>query len=201
LRAIWADPDTYRQVETAIQKFTSGGTLPERSLKLEPKKGDETPQGAKVDPTLSDLKVAEENRVLNDFFNKYGYSSLSEKERKDSYSRLAVSLAELVDPAGKRPMREILSSIPLTKLPRYLENAHFIANKEKMLNHAKSSALLSQEENRAGAIGSFAASSGQPSEGVTLTNREREVASKMGISEEAYGKRKMQIVEEAKRFD
>jgi len=46
----------------------------------------------------------------------------------------------------------------------------------------------------------FAASSGKKEGGVTLSNREREVAQKMGISEEAYTKRKAQIEKEAKRF-
>ena len=201
LQAIWADPDLYRKVENGVKKFTSGETIPETRKVEEPKKGDEEPKGAEVNPQISDLRVAQENQILKDFQSKYGYSNLSDKERKDSFTRLALALAELVDPSGSKPIKKILSEIPLAKLPRYLENAHFIANKEQVVAQAKRSALLSQQENEAGSIGSFAASSGKTEPSVTLTSREREVAQKMGISEEAYAKRKGQIQSEASRFE
>lgn len=196
LRAIWSDPDLYRQVEAGVKKYTRGESLPSRET-VQPKKGDEAP---KVDSTISDLKTAEENRVLNDFFNKYGYNKLDEKTRKDSYAKLSTAVAELVDPGGKKPIREIFASIPVTKLSRYLENAHFIANKEKVIEQARNSAILSQEENRDGAIGSFAASSVKDRGTVTLTAREREVARKQGISEDEYAKQKALIQKDQERF-
>jgi len=197
VRAIWNDPDLYRQVEAGVRKYTSGESLSDREP---PKKGVSAPKESEVNPTLVDLKIAEENRVLNDFYSKYGYNNLDEKTRKDSLAKLSSTVAELVDPGGKRPIREIFASIPVTKLQRYLENAHFIANKEKFLEQAKNSALLSEEENRAGAIGSFAASSGREKEGVSLSAREREVAQKMGISEEKYAKRKAQMLKDNERY-
>src|SRR3990167_3759913 len=201
LRSIYADPDLFRQVEKGIEKYTTGGMLPD-TKKIEKPKCDEGVDRAKETPPIDDLRRAQENQILNAFYAKYGYQALPDKERKDSFTRLALAVAELVDPGGKKPIKEILATIPMDKLPRYLENAHFLANKDKIVEQAKRSALLDKETNDSATIGSFAASSGQgASQGVKLTNREREMAQKLGISEEAYAKRKATIEEEAKSFE
>src|SRR3990167_8425854 len=53
VRAIWSDPDLYRQVEAGVKKFTNGESLPER----DPKKGDAAPK-SEVNPIISDLRTA-----------------------------------------------------------------------------------------------------------------------------------------------
>lgn len=204
LRAIYSDPDTYRTVEQAVQKYTNGGVLPDNRNNPN-KKGDEEAQADKTvvtDPKVDELKKTEENRILGDFFGKYGYNNLPEKERKDNYQKLSLALAELVDPGGNRPIAQILSSIPTSKLSTYLENAHFIANKDMMLEQAKKSALITERENNSATIGSFSAAStsGQEPSMANLTSKEREMAGKMGISEEQYAKRKFQIQKEASSF-
>lgn len=196
LRAIWSDPDTYRKVETAIKRYTTGELAPDTAPDAKPNKGDEEAKGTEVSPDIKDLKTAEENRVLGEFYTKFGYNRLSETDKKAAYSKLFVTLAEILDPGGKRPVREIINSLPLSKLPRFLENAHFLANKDQVVENARRSALLDQRSNDSATIGSFAASSGQSVPGVRLSNREREIASKMGVSEEAYAKRKGEIEKE-----
>lgn len=196
IKAIWSDPELYRKVEAGVKKFTNGESLPER----DPKKGDDAPK-SEVNPIVSDLRTAEENRVLNDFFTKYGYNRLDEKSRKDSYAKLSTTVAELVDPSGKRSIKDIFASIPVTKLRAYLENAHFIANKDNIVEQARASGSLAREENDAGAIGSFAASSGKASDSVKLSSREREVARKQGISEEDYAKNKLMIQKDREKYD
>jgi len=210
LKAIWADPDLYRQVETGIKKYQSGDSLPEgRGLKdkmpdkkTDDKKGDEeAKKDQEVNPEVLEIRKSEENRVLNDFFKKFGYSNLNQDQRKEKYAQLAMSLAELVDPSGKRPIANVLRTIPLSKLPKYLENAHFIVNKDELIQKGKRSAMISQEENNQASIGSFAASSGKKDGSVQLTNRERDVARKMGVSEEKYAKRKAEMIDDANRFE
>jgi len=72
LRAIWADPDRYKTVEDWVREYTSGQKLsdskPPKTDK--PSKGDEGQDESKVDP-VTDLKTAEENRILKDFYDKY----------------------------------------------------------------------------------------------------------------------------------
>ncbi len=198
LRAIWADPDLYRKVEEGVKKFVGGGKLPEDPNKNPLDKGNE--EVDKPNPQLNELRVAEESRVLNEFFSKYGYTTLDEKTRKEAYTRLSLGLADMVDPGGNRPIKEILSTIPLTKLPRYLENAHFLVNKDSILANARKPASFDQRSNDSATIGSFSASSGQPRQTVELTNHEREVAQKLGISEDKYAKKKAEIEADNKRF-
>ena len=194
VKAIWSDPDLYRQVEAGVKKFTSGESLPNR----------ETPKDAKpsdaVNPIISDLRTNEENRVLNDFFTKYGYNTLDEKSRKDAYAKLSTTVAELVDPSGTKSIKQIFASIPVTKLRSYLDHAHKIANFDQIVEKARSSAAIPLEENRDGAIGSFAASNKRAGSSVTLTSREREVASKMGISEEKYLQRKIEKMKDDEKY-
>lgn len=196
VKAIYSDPDLYRQVENGVRKYTTGEKLPDE--RSNPKdKGDEAQKPPKVDPIISDLKMVEENRIINKFMSDYGYTGLDEKTRKDSYAKLATTLAEIVDPGGKRPMQEVLSSIPLPKLGKYLENAHFIANKEAIIAHERSAGMLRSEENKSGAIGSFAAASPARGQSITLTSKERDIAQKMGISEEKYMEKKIQMSKES----
>ncbi|MFA6069758.1 MAG: hypothetical protein WC810_14340 [Janthinobacterium sp.] len=204
LRAIWSDPDLYRQVEAGVKKYASGESLPSRDIpKGSDKAGGEGAKDEKNDhaPQIKDLRMAEENRVLDDFFTKYGYKGLTEKDRKESYQRLVVSLAETYDPGGKKPIQQILSEIPLAKLPRYLENAHFLGNKDQIIDRAKRSALISTEENNAASIGSFSSGSPDRSSTVTLTQKEREIAGKLGISEDKYLKRKIETAKDASRYN
>lgn len=202
LRAIWSDPDLYRQVEAGIQKVITGETLPEsrKPAVKQPQKGDEEDK-ERIRSEMADLRRSEENRVLNEFYTKFGYNSLPANERQEKNKVLAVALAELLDPGGKKPLKQVLSDVPLDKLPKFLENAHFLANKDSLFEQGRRSALLSEEENRAASIGSFAASSGKSAPDVRLTQSEREIAQKMGVSEDAYLKRKRQIAEEAKKFE
>lgn len=203
LRAVWADPDLYRQVEEGVRKYMAGDKVPDtRSKDGKPneKKGDEeAPADVKLSSDLLDMRKAQEERILQDFYGKYGYNNLDEKAKKDSFTRLAMGLAELVDPGGTKSVKQIMSEIPLAKLPRFLENAHRLANFETIVSEAKNSARLEDRENDGATIGSFAAaSSNSRGNGVALSNSERAVAQKMGISEETYAKRKAQIDKENK---
>lgn len=191
--AIWSDPDLYRAVETGIKKRQNGAQLPETKPTV-PKKGDE--EASVINNQVSEIKKTQENKILNDFYAQFGYRNLGEKEFRDATQNLSLTLAEIVDPSGQRPIREVLNNIPLSKLPRFLEHAHKIANYNMAIGQAKKSAL-SQVENEDATIGSFAASSGQGrGNAVTLTNRERETARKMGIKEEDYLASKTKILKE-----
>ena len=201
LRSIYSDPDVYRSVESAVARYQSGDTLPDNR-----KKGDNSNKGDEEDTTeensdVVEIKMAEQNRILNEFYLKNGYNDLEGKERQDKLAKLAITLAELADPGGKKPIKQILSEIPLTKLPFFLENANYLSNKEELLKSEREAGLASNIENQSASIGSFSATGGKPNSGVTLTGREREIARKMGISEDVYAKRKQQIIAESKQFE
>jgi len=201
LRAIWSNPDLYRQVEEGINKYISGETLPD-TKKPSKKDGGEEAKNDVITSQISDMRRAQENRILNEFFTKFGYNNLPQDKRQEKNKTLVLSLAEMIDPGGKKPLKQILSEVSLDKLPKYLENAHFLANKEDLIEQGKTSALISAEENRAASIGSFSATSNVgKSDSVSLTKREREVAQKMGISDEDYAKQKLAMAKEAEQFE
>ena len=201
LRAIWSNPELYRQVEHGINTYLSGEGVPDTRGKPSKPDGGEEAAGTGVSPEVADLRKATENRILDEFRSEYGYNNLPEKENQEKFTKTAVVLAEILDPSGKKSVAQIVKGIPLNQLPKYLRYAHRIAHFDNIGEQAKRSALASVEENRAAAIGSFPASSGQAKGSIQLSEREREVARKMGISEEDYAKQKMAISAENRRFE
>lgn len=201
LRAIWSDPDLYRKVESGINKYLSGKELPDNRKKIKPKKGDEEAKGTVMSSEVADIRKASENRILTEFRSDLGYDNLPAKESQEKFTKTAVVLAELLDPSGEKSPKEIVKGIPLDQLPKYLRYAHRIAHTADAAQQAKRSALASAEENKAASIGSFPASSGKSKGKIQLTNRERQAASKMGISEEDYAKQKAAIILDNKKYE
>jgi len=201
LRAVWSDPELYRQVEHGINKYLSGEGVPDTRGKTKRPVGDEEAKGTEVSPEVADLRKATENRILDEFRHEYGYDTLSGKDNQEKFTKTAVVLAEILDPSGKKSVPQIVKGIPLNQLPKYLRYAHRIAHFDNIGEQAKRSALASQEENKAASIGSFAASSGKTKGAIQLSDHERKVARKMGIPEEEYAKQKGIIEEESKKFE
>jgi len=201
LKAIWSNPDLYRQVESGINAYLSGEKLPDTRKKTKPKEGGEEAKGTEMSPEVADIRKASENRILGEFRKELGYDNLKPKDGQEKFTKTAVVLAELLDPSGKKSVKEIVAGISLDRLPKYLRYAHRIAHSADAVEQAKRSALASAEENKAASIGSFPASSGKAEGKIQLTNRERETASKMGISEEDYAKNKALIAKDNKKYE
>jgi len=201
LKAIWSNPDLYRQVESGINSYLSGEKLPDTRKKTKPKKGGEEAKGTEMSPEVADIRKATENRILGEFRSDLGYNNLPAKESQEKFTKTAVVLAELLDPSGKKSVKEIVAGVPLDRLPKYLRYAHRIAHSADAEKQATRSALASVEENKAASIGSFPASSGKAEGKIQLTNRERETASAMGISEEDYAKSKAAIEQDRKKYE
>ena len=201
LRAIWSNPDLYRQVESGINAYLSGEKLPDAREKTKPNKGGEEAKRMEVSPEVDDIRKATENRILEEFRSNFGYNNLPAKESQEKFTKTAVVLAELLDPSGKKSVKEIVAGVPLDRLPKYLRYAHRIAHSADVEKQAKRSALASAEENKAASIGSFPASSGKTEGKIKLSDRERKIASAMGISEEDYAKNKAAIEKDRKKYE
>lgn len=201
LKAIWSDPDLYRKVESGINTYLSGEKLPDTRKKTKPKKGGEEAKGTEMSPEVADIRKATENRILGEFRSNLGYNNLPAKESQEKFTKTAVVLAELLDPSGKKSVKEIVAGVPLDRLPKYLRYAHRIAHSADAEKQATRSALASAEENKAASIGSFPASSGKAKGKIQLSNRERKTALAMGISEEDYAKQKALIEKDRKKYE
>ena len=183
LQAIWSDPNIYNQVDLQIKKI-SGVELPETKPPDE-KKIPDKPEEKKAELPQPDLdtRKALESQIINDFFRRYGIDQLEPEKRREAQVKLGTALAEMHDPGGKKPYPQIMSEISLQKLPRFLENAYLIANKDSLTSQAAG-------KTDEGAIGSIPSSASTTAESLTLSPAEREVAKKQGISEEKYLQRK-----------
>jgi hypothetical protein len=191
LQAIWSDPNLYNQVDLQIKKI-SGVDVPDTKPPEVPKapekpdeKKDQVPQ-----PDL-DTRKAMESQIINDFFRRYGIDQMEPEKRRESQVKIGTALAEMLDPGGKKSYQQIMTEVSLQKLPRFLENAYIIANKDSLTTQAVGKA----DE---GAIGSIPSSGSGVAETLTLSPEEREIAKKQGITEEKYLTRKKEILEATK---
>src|SRR3990172_3648297 len=66
-------------------------------------------------------------------------------QKREMHVKIGNALADLADPGGRMTYADIVNTISLQKLPRYLENAYFIANKEALIETAKLEALTANK--------------------------------------------------------
>ena len=191
LQAVWADPELYQRLDDKIKEQRGFGA-PKRE---ETKKDGE--QKKEIPAADLDTRRALENQIIADFERKYGVDQLAPNQKREMHVKIGNALADLADPGGRMTYADIVNTISLQKLPRYLENAYFIANKEALIETAKLEALTANKVNQQGSIGSIPSSSGMSSE-LELSASERETAQKMGIPVAKYLARKKEILETQK---
>jgi len=186
LSSIYSDPTRYKQVVDWMKDYLGGKTET-------PKGGEEAKTGStpEATPQADDTRRALQNQMLVDFYRKHGLDKLPDDERKSEQGKLATAFADILDPGGTKPVQQLLNSVPLDRLPKFLEGAYVLANVDKLAGQGKG--LLTAEENRQASIGSLSAASGTGGESTTLTPEERAVASRMGISAEDYIKAKKDL--------
>lgn len=173
--AIMSDPKLAQQVEGALRK--------KMGIESDDSGGDEDDK--KTDKSSEDLRRYSENKIISEFSDEFGLTELKSEEREKALKEVGQQLADLVDPTGKKSMSEVLSSVSLEKLPDLLRKSYFLTNMENIMSGDKSSL---SNLSALGRISSAGGSSDQESGG--LTPEEKEVAKKLGVSEEKYLKRK-----------
>jgi len=197
LRAIYSNPELYNQVDSAVKKLTgtevpSDGTTPTPpSTEGSPKQTAQTPQPS---PFELDARRAMEADKMNEFERKFGIDQLPPTERKNMHTKIGIALANMIDPGGNKSYQEIVNGISISKLPMFLENAYFIANRDNLVPREKLDAIYQRNANNSAAIGGIPSSGTTPSE-VSLSPEEKETARKMNIPEDKYLQRKKEIQE------
>jgi len=141
----------------------------------------------KSDPVVTDIRRSEENRIIGDFQRSLGIDQMPQEKRSEIMKKVSNEMAEMLDPGGKKSIGQVLSGISLSMLPKMLENAYFLAHKDSLVDKGKLDADVAS-------IGSIATSSSGKSDPInSLTDREREIAEKLGVKPEKYLERKKQI--------
>lgn len=171
-KVVSQDKDLLEKFESAINRV-SGKTTPP-ATRDDGKKGN-----GEVD---SGSRKYLENKIVDDFAGSYGLNDLKPEEKQEELTRVGRALIDMLDPTGQRDVNEVLASIPLEKLPQYLDNAYWVANKDKI-------AKGNVPQNFA-SIGRMSTSSSKSESQATLTDSEREIAKKLGVAEDAYLKNK-----------
>ncbi len=174
LQAIYANPDVKSGVEKEMQKI----------LGVEPKKNGET----KGDESREVL----EGQIIGGFLERKGLYALPQEEQAQAVNGIARELREMLDPSGKKTNEQIGKEIDLRNLPVYLEKAYTLANRDGEIQKAVKTGLAKAGVGRAGIIGGIQ-SSGNVNESETLSEDERHVAKRLGISEEDYLKNKKKL--------
>jgi hypothetical protein len=178
-KAILSDPKLTKSVESAVQALYG-------NTEDSGKKSDEEAAG-KIDPQIADLRRSQENRTIAEFSNRYGMDKLKPDERQEMLKKVGSKLADMVDSTGKLTMAQVISSISLDRLPVLLEDAYWLVNKDNLMDKGS----LPQD---LASIGRFSSSTSKSEEEIQLTDKEKEMAVKLGIKPEQYLKQKQQLV-------
>lgn len=159
LEVITEDREVYDKIDTNLKK-KAGVVVPETS----------TPKTEEVDDTRSTL----ENRIIREFFDKHGITTLEPEKRDKLGQAISKQLLNMYDPSGKLSANEIVSKIKLNDLSNSLEDAFILAK-----------AKTGIEIDLAAEIGSMP--SGSVNTKVDkLSPEEEKVAKKQGLTPEQY---------------
>lgn len=166
-------PALYKQVEDEIKRRAGTTTVPQTV-------------------TRDDTRIATETILINNFEKQYSIDTLPQEQRSEMHKKIGAELAELLDPAGKKSVKEIMDTIPLDRLPKYLDKAYRLATIGDEKEHSRLQALAEARQNSEGAFSSMTSSSPTGKEN-KLTDEEKKVAARMNISEEKYLKSKQTL--------
>jgi len=186
LQAIYSDPNLTEAVKKEILKISGQETKPDE---------DKKPTSSVSEDSIKEIRRVQEQTIMKGFEDKYGFSGLDSEKKQEAYNKVGDALLNLLDPGGKKSRDEVLDSIDLTRLPYYLDNAYYLANRDGELEKAGKEGMARAMQNRGGMIGGIP-SSGSVSSSDSLTTDEREVARKMGISDQDYLKNKKELREQ-----
>lgn len=170
VQAVSSDPELFKSVKKAVEQ-RAGVTIKEEESS---KKND---QPTKRD----DVRAATQNRIIEDFARDMGITQMPTEKQSEVLQKVGTELADLVDPSGTKSVSQVLSEVPLDRLHLLLEKAFWLANKDS---------IISGDSNRFSAIGNLSHKGGEKSDDNALTEEEKVVARKLGISEEKYAKQK-----------
>ena len=147
--------------------------------------GGDQPNGGQKSEGSDDTRIATESLVIADFEKRYGLGSLPKDKREKLNEAIGKELADIVDPGGRKTVAEAIRTIPVHRLSTYLEKAYRNVASADREERARSEAFLSAQQNAEAAWGSFPSQQTR-GDGVQLSEKQREVARKMGVTEEKY---------------
>lgn len=185
LETIWSDTELLDKTQ-AIHNKRLGIATP-----------DPTPAPGTPAPVDSDTRSAMVNTIHNDFEKELGIDKMTPEKQQEVRGMVGTMVKEMLDPRNNKTISQVYEEVSLTKLPWYLRRAFDLVNKSSEIEQAKEAGrneVLAQYSGEQGMIGSISGGS-VPIDQVTLTQKEKEIALKQGVSEENYLKQKKEILQ------
>lgn len=180
-KVIKGNPKLKEAIEEEILKI-SGAPSQNKDTKDEPK--------VQQDP---ETRQTLENQIVADFEKEIGLKSLASEKRDTLYKKVGTELMDMLDPGGTKSYREVITSVPLTRLRSYLDKAYKLATADDAEERGRVKALSEARQNNEAMFSSMPSAGGKTGEG--LSPEEKAAAKKMGISEEKYLKNKKELAE------
>jgi phage I-like protein len=182
MSTLQSDEKLYKQVQQGINKYLYGDTEDTSSAEGNGDAGKTTRKQGKVP---DDTRRTVQKQIVSNFYNKYGIDKLDADGFKQEQGKIGNALANILDPSGKKSIRQIFNEVPLDQLDGYLESAYIVANKDKIKKSAETAGILNAQQNKSASIGSLSSSTGEGGS-TTLTAEERIVAKNLGVSDKDY---------------
>ncbi len=140
------------------------------------KKDEATP-----DPTVTDVKLMEEGRIIKEFEGEYGISRMTDVEKESLRKKLGTYIKSVADPLNRMGKPEdVVKQIPVSKLRYILDQAY----NQMAVDQVKADKKAGKTPDY-GMVGMIS-SHELPSQENSLSKAEKHAAEKMHISEEDY---------------
>lgn len=131
-----------------------------------------------VQKEVGDVKAAQRKQAIQEFEKSVGISDLEREKQSEQRKEMGKYLSKWF-PQG-------IDSIPATQLSEVLDDAYKLANTDSIKSQGKAEGRVEERKVTSGAIGSIPSGEVPTKEQVKLTPKQKEVAKKMGLSEEDY---------------
>lgn len=193
LETLLSDPELYKEVVRKHNKRLGIAVDDDKSNDGKDDKGNPatpTPPNPKNDDTREALV----NSITADFEKEFGLDKLAEDVRKEVNSKVIGELKDILDPNDNKTVVQVLQDVSLKKLRHYLEKAYYLATKDDQIKAAVEAGKAEALGEGTGIIGTMPSGS-TTTQQTGLSAKEKEIARKMGVTEEKYLENKKKILE------
>ena len=191
------------QVDPILVTLHSDSELTQKVLDVHNKRLGITPpptpadgENPPVPPPPSNTELDNRNahiaNIVKDFYTETGIDKMDEEAKKTINGAIMNQLRDILDPMGNKTDPQIFADVSLTKLPKFLKDAHFLATKDDQIKAAEERGRQNLAQEQVGILGSFSSTSIEP-ESIALTSKEREIIAKAGWDEAKYLENKKKL--------
>lgn len=184
----------------ALGKVIQGNPALEKLIveeigKISGKSSEDSKDGKEQPLSRDDTRIAVERTIVREFEGEYGIDKLATDDKGELQKKIGKELEEMLDPKGTKSASQLITELPLDKLPNLLRKAYKLATADNEKERARVKGLVEARNNRDAEFGTIPSSSTSSSQ-QQLNAKEMEVAKKLNITPEKYLKNKQELAKE-----